>query len=35
MCFSHQQLNREHAEFLKTHVTGVLSHGTKFGLGIY
>ena len=35
MCFPRQQLSREHAEFLKTRVTGVLSHGTDFGLGIY
>ena len=27
MCLSRQQLEGEHAEFLKTHVTGVLSHG--------
>lgn len=29
------KLSQEHVEFLKTHVTGVLSHGTKFGSGIY
>lgn len=27
MCLSRQQMEGEHAEFLKTHVTGVLSHG--------